>query len=410
MSTNERETLSPTLFKVISVIAAAAIYEFCLGTFYAWGIFVPSLMNNFGWERTQAYWPMTLNAVLTGIAAFIIGTRADRSPRLVAILGGLCWGIGLLGAGYAVQHGNLTLLNWTFGIIGGIGVGLGYITGIAVPLKWLPKKRGLVSGIVILAFGAGGMIIAKLGPVWLEELGRQGPVNFLYGMGLIFLIVCFVTARFLTNPPGYQPKTAPVSLKTLLPVDVITSGRFWAIWIMVFINVYAGFPVISQAPKMSSDLIHLSLDQAGTLLMFVLLGNGLGRIFWSGISDKIGAKPILVFMFATMAVIFFGFSYIKNVYLFSIFCCYIALCYGGIFGTMPAFSANIFGVNQMGRFYGPVLTAISAGVLFVQFYFTRLIKDKGYDMPFKMIAISLVIAMILPFLVSHKNAAEPKKQ
>jgi OFA family oxalate/formate antiporter-like MFS transporter len=407
--TDKIESLTPTKSKIIVVVAAAAIFEFCLGTFYAWSIFVKPLMANFGWEKTQAMWPMTLNAVLTGVATFIIGARADRSPRLVAILGGLLWGLGLLGAGYAAHQGNLTLLNWTFGIIGGIGVGLGYITGIAVPLKWLPGRRGLVSGLVILAFGAGGMIIAKLGPGWMEEMGKEGPGRFLFGMGIVCTIICFFTALLLTNPPGYQSKAQPASLKRLLPIDVLSSGRFWGIWIMIFINVYAGFAILSQAAPIANELLKFTSEQAGLFLMFILLANGLGRIFWPTLSDKIGARPILVFMFATMAAIFFGLMHIKNPYAFAFACCYVVLCYGGIFGTMPAFSAGIFGVGQMGRYYGPVLMAISAGALFVQKYFTGLLKTKGYALPFTLIAISLLVAMVLPFLVSRKTSVEAEK-
>jgi OFA family oxalate/formate antiporter-like MFS transporter len=397
------ETGSSIVMKGILVVTAAAIFEFCLGTFYAWSIFVKPIMALHGWEKTQALWPMTLNAVMTGIAAFIIGARADRSPRSVAILSSLLWGLGLIGAGYAVHHGNLSLLNWTFGFFGGIGVGLGYITGIAVPLKWMPHRRGLVSGIVILAFGAGGMIIAKLGPAWIASLGKEGPGNFLFGMGLACLIICLITSFLLINPPGYTPKAAPASLKTLLPTEVLTSGRFWAIWIMIFINVYAGFAIISQAAPMSNELLKFNNEQAGMFLMFILLANGIGRILWSSISDKLGTKPVLVFMFISMAAVFFGLFHIKNPYAFAAACCYVVLCYGGIFGTMPAFSASIFGVGQMGRFYGPVLTAISAGVLFVQYYFTALLKEQGYGLPFKLIAGSLVLAMILPMLISRKN-------
>lgn len=402
MNTNS-EVESSAVVKGIIVVACAAIFEFCLGTFYAWSIFVKPLMTYQGWEKTQTLWPMTLNAVMTGIAAFIIGAKADRSPRPVAILSSLLWGLGLMGAGYAVHHGNLSLLNWTFGIIGGTGVGLGYITGIAVPLKWMPQRRGLVSGIVILAFGAGGMIIAKLGPAWMASLGKDGPGNFLLWMGIGSLVVCLLASFFLTNPPKYVPRAAAVSLKALLPTEVLISGKFWAIWVMIFINVYAGFAVISQAAPMSSELLKFNSEQGGVFLMFILLANGLGRIFWSSISDKVGSKTVLVFMFATMAMIFFGLFHIRNPYAFAGACCYVALCYGGIFGTMPAFSAGIFGVGQMGRFYGPVLTAISAGVLFVQYYFTALLKEQGYGMPFKMIAVSLVLAMILPFVITKRK-------
>jgi OFA family oxalate/formate antiporter-like MFS transporter len=178
---------------------------------------------------------------------------------------------------------------------------------------------------------------------------------------------------------------------------------------MIFINVYAGFAILSQASPMANELLKFSQEQAGAFLMFILLANGLGRLFWPIISDKIGARPILVFMFATMSAVFFGLLHIKNAYAFAFACCYVVLCYGGIFGTMPAFSVEIFGAKQMGRYYGPVLMAISAGALFVQYYFTRLLKEKGYGLPFTLIAISLVVAMILPFLVSQKKSDESTK-
>jgi OFA family oxalate/formate antiporter-like MFS transporter len=394
------------LSRILMVVIAASVLEFCLGTFYAWSIFKAPLTQLYKWDPTQVQWPMTLNAIMTGLSAFLIGSRADRSPRAVALASGIFWGLGLIGAGYAVQHGNLTLLNWTFGIIGGIGVGMGYITGIAVPLKWMPHRRGLISGIVILSFGAGGMVVAKLGPGWIKHFGDNGPAYFLFGMGIIFTVLCLASGILLINPPGYKPKAAPASLKNLLPTEVLSSGRFWAIWTMVFITVYAGFAVLSQAAPMATKLIGLSDTQAGLLLMFLLLSNGLGRLFWSSLSDKFGPRPILVFIFASLVVVFMSLLHLKNPYLFGFACCYVGLCYGGIFGTMPAFTAGIFGVGQMGRFYGPVLTAISAGALFVQYYFTGLLKTQGYALPFNLIAGSLVVAALLPFLVSRKPEIE----
>jgi OFA family oxalate/formate antiporter-like MFS transporter len=397
---------SSAMLKCVIVVASAAIFEFCLGTFYAWSIFKAPLAGQFGWDPSQVQWPMTLNAIFTGVAAFLIGSRADRSPRSVAIASGLFWGLGLIASGYAAFYGKIQMLNWCFGVIGGIGVGLGYITGIAVPLKWLPHRRGLVSGIVIMAFGAGGMIVAKLGPKILASLGTNGPGYVLGGMGIIFMVLCIATGLNLTNPPGYKPKALPANLGALFPAEVITSGRFWAIWTMVFINVYAGFAILSQAAPMATDLLKLSAENAGLLVMFLLLSNGLGRIFWSSLSDKVGPKPVLVFMYASLVAIFLSLLHIRNPLFFGAACCYVSLCYGGIFGTMPAFSASIFGVAQMGRFYGPVLTAISAGALIVQYYFTSLIKTKGYELPFQLIAGALAIAMILPLVISRKSVPE----
>lgn len=405
MDTSSR-TGSSILIKSVLVVVCAALFEFCLGTFYAWSIFKAPLAGQFHWDASQVQWPMTLNAIFTGVAAFLIGSRADRSPRSVAIASGLLWGVGLILSGYAAFYGKLQLLNWSFGVIGGIGVGLGYITGIAVPLKWMPHRRGLVSGIVIMAFGAGGMIVAKLGPGILHSLGTHGPGYVLGGMGLIFTLVCITTGFYMTNPPDYQPKAKPVSITSLFPAEVITSGRFWAIWTMVFINVYAGFAVLSQAAPMATDILKLSAKDAGLLVMFLLLSNGVGRIFWSSLSDKLGPKPVLVFMYASLVVIFLSLLHIRNPILFGAACCYVGLCYGGIFGTMPAFSAGIFGVAQMGRFYGPVLTAISAGALIVQYYFTNLIKTKGYELPFQLIAGALAVAMVLPLIISGKRVPE----
>jgi OFA family oxalate/formate antiporter-like MFS transporter len=388
------------------------VLELCLGTFYAWSIFkAPLMAEPCKWDASQVQWPMTLNAIFTGLAAFIIGARADRSPRSVALWSGILWGIGLLGGGYAVATQNLPMLCVIFGVVGGIGIGLGYITGIAVPLKWCPQLKGLVSGIVIMAFGAGGMVIAKLGPGWMKDMGPTGPSTFLYGMGATALVLCLLSTMGISNPPTYVPKAKPSNLASLLPAEVLGSGKFWAIWLMTFINVYAGFAVISQASPMGVKLMGLTTEEAGLLVMLMLLSNGLGRIFWSSLSDKIGARTVLVIMFFSLLAVFAAFLAvfakvinIQSTVVFSAMCCYVTLCYGGIFGTMPAFAAGIFGPSQMGRFYGPVLTAISAGAVFVQFFFSNLIKTHGYPLPFTLICVTLLVATVLPFLVRSSAA------
>jgi MFS transporter, OFA family, oxalate/formate antiporter len=393
--------------KVIMVVIAAVIFEFCLGTFYAWSVFAKPLMGLHHWDKTQVTWPMGLCAFFTGLWAFLIGTKADRYPKAVGAIGALLWGVGLLLGGYGAQHGNLLLLSLGYGVIGGSGIGLGYITGIAVALKWVPHRRGFISGLVIMSFGAGGMIVSKLAPALII---KHGPGLVLCGMGVLFLIVGMVSGLVLTNPPGFKPKDQPSGILSLIPTEVLGTWSFWALWIMVFINVYAGFAIISQASPMAQDLAGLTPAGAGTLVMVMLLGNGLGRIIWSSLSDKIGRRPTLVLIFSTLVVIFALLVHIHNAWLLGAFFTYIVLCYGGIFGTMPAFTADIFGTGQMGRVYGPVLTAIAAGGLLGPIIYSKLRESTGgYTIPLYIIAGALVLAAILPFTVGKGEHQIEKK-
>ncbi|NLX04744.1 MAG: OFA family MFS transporter [Phycisphaerae bacterium] len=391
---------------ILQVTFAAVVMQLCLGTVYGWSVFVNPLMEQHHWGRPQVVLAFSLAIAGIGIGAFLVSARADRHPRQVATLGGLMFGIGTVLAGLAVQAGNLVLLYIGYGLLGGVGIGLAYLTPIAVAIKWAPHRRGLVSGLVVMGFGAGAFIIGKIAPGLIDSIGSG---MTLIGLGLAFTVVCTAMGLLMRNPPSYTPKEAKWSL---IPREALGRGEFWILWGMLFLNVCAGIALISQAASMFQDLHEVTAAQAGLLVSAIAICNGLGRMFWSAVSEKTGRPAVFLFMFISQTGLFVLLPQISSAWLFAVVCCYIILCYGGGFGTMPAFTADLFGSDQVGRVYGPMLTAWSAaGVVGPMLYAgiletsaaRGLAADYGYSISMCITAGLLLAACALPVLVMSRR-------
>ncbi|HEX7539229.1 MAG TPA: OFA family MFS transporter, partial [Syntrophales bacterium] len=306
------------------------------------------------------------------------GTLVDKKgPRFVATIGGILFGSGVLLAGYADQVGSLVLLYLGFGVIGGLGNGFGYVTPIATLIRWFPDKRGLITGLAVMGFGAGAFFMGKIAPGMVNDMGVA---QTFYIWGVIFLIVVTGCAQFYKNPPkGWTPAgwTAPASSVSAADSftfdEAVKRPQWWMLWGMLFLNVSAGLGLISQLSPLAQVVVKTETPgispadlaiAGGTILAIASIFNGLGRLFWASLSDKIGRKMVFMVMFASQAVLYIFLPQISNVMLFTIVACYLLACYGGGFATMPPFTADSFGPGYIGKVYGMMLTAwASAGVV-----------------------------------------------
>jgi MFS transporter, OFA family, oxalate/formate antiporter len=389
---------NPPTGKAVKVILAAILIQLALGSVYGWSVFVNPLRDACQWTKPQVTLAFSLAICFLGIGAFLVGPRADRHPRLIAVLGGAIFGIGNLLAGVAVQYHHLNLLYLSYGVLAGFGMGMAYLVPIAVAIKWVPHRRGFIGGLVVMGFGAGAVTVGMVAPVIIAKIG---PGKTLLGLGLIFTVVCTLAGFLLVNPPGYVPKPAgsDLHLKTLL-----RRREFWALWGMLFFNICAGIAIISQASPMAQDMHKLSVRAAGSLVAIIAVFNGLGRVFWSGVSDKTGRPFVFLVMYLTQIVAFVALPFAPNIWIFGLLCCYILLCYGGGFGTMPAFTADLFGHESVGRVYGPILTAWSAAGLAGPLLYAFLReKTHGYNTALFLTAALFVLACGLPGLAFKKN-------
>ena len=380
------------------IAAAAVVIQLCLGTVYAWSVFKMPLMKMHGWDGKTVQYTFMILMVILGLAAAFGGTLVDKKgPRFVATIGGILFGIGTLVAGYADQVGNITFLYLGFGVIAALGNGFGYVTPIATLIRWFPDKRGLVTGLAVMGFGAGAFFMGKIAPIMIRSFQRIDPTGKIiasgvsttwYIWGVIFLVLVTGSAQLFKNPPkGWLPKGFKPAATTVSPADSFTFGeavktpQWWMLWSMLCLNVSAGLGLISQHSPLAQDIYKKTEGLTGTLtpeqvaivaatggacVAYAAIFNGLGRLFWAKISDNIGRKVVFLIMFATQAIMYvlIAKGFVATYWLFVIASCYLLACYGGGFATMPCFTADAFGPAYIGKVYGFMLTAWStAGII-----------------------------------------------
>src|SRR3989339_1350003 len=349
----------------IIVALSGIVMMLMLGSVYAWSVFKRPIMAGNGWSGPEVGLTFTLMILFLGLSAAFGGRFVDKSgAKKIATLSAVLFGLGTLLGGMAIQTANIWLLWIGYGVIGGIGNGLGYITPIAVLVRWFPDKKGMITGLAVMGFGLGAAIMGQLAPFMISGLGIP---NTFYASGLFFLAVMLIAAQQLINPPkdyalaqtvNSNNKTEEVHLTF---ADAIKMPQFYILWTTLFINITAGIALISNLSPLAQSQIGLTAIAAGTLVFVTSLFNGFGRLFWSTVSDKIGRKNAFLFIIASQIPLFFLLPATNNVWLFGLLCCWIFLCYGGGFGTMPSFAADTFGSKNIGGGLWPVPNPLGIG-------------------------------------------------
>jgi len=440
------------------------LLQMCLGTVYAWSYFQKPLVEGYGWSNAAVAGAFSTAICFLGLAAAWGGINlAKYGPTKLAMGGGALFGIGYLIGAYALNVQSIILLYIGYGVIGGSGLGLGYVTPVATCAKWFPDKKGFITGMVVMGFGLGALLMSLVFAPRLMAY-TQGSVMQVFGyLGVIFLVLTVPIGSFMKNPPagylpeGYTPPPAPVSSTGKAMEEVIhptmhyiMSKKFIIMWLIFFCNITAGIAIIGfQSPLLqdlyiNSDptytvvkelravatpsaeqkatldgLVKALAGFGATLIAITSLFNGLGRFFWGGLSDKIGRVQAFRLLVGTQILVFVALAYVGNPWLFGLLFCYILLCYGGGFGTMPSFVLDVYGPKMMSTVYGIILTAWSAaGIVGPQF--AGIIKDKfpaqASLYTFWAGAGVLTVGLILAFLIGnekfdagHKEAEEPAK-
>ncbi len=392
-----------------SIAVAGTVLQLCLGTVYAWSSMQGQLVKLLGWSNARVMGTFSIAIACLGLSAAWGGINLKKiGPRKLATIGAVLFGAGYLLAGLAIAYKSQWLLYAGYGVIGGIGLGLCYVTPVATVAKWFPDKKGLVTGMVVMGFGLGALLMSKVLMPILSAATQtpqlpSGNYPLIFGLlGLLFWIVTVPLARMMRNPQASetpaasQPRAAvppttsqlgaapqPQIQAELSPTSALFSGRFGLMWLAFFCNIAAGIAVISlQSPLMhdlcgraNPSLSETTLVSLGAWLVAVSsLFNGLGRIFWGGFSDRFGRVNTFRLMIATGIVAFLMLTQVSSPWVFGGLICYILLCYGGGFGTMPSFVLDVFGAKLMPVVYGVILTAWSAGAVVGPMVFAS-IKD-----------------------------------
>jgi len=432
---------------------AGVIVMIVAGTVYAWSNFTTPLIAAFGWTSTQTSLVFGIAIFALGIGAVIGGRWQDSvGPRTVTLTGIVLWGIGNVLA--AIGPHEVWWWDVTYGVLGGLGNGMAYITPVATVTKWFPDKRGLASGMVVMGFGLGAFIygfVLKAIPGFVTlshdagayadaksaavinhtpfdaaqyalstaDIGAIGSVVLI--SGIVYAIIGGLAATLLSNPPaGYTVNGVAASAAShegsYTPAQVLRMPQLYLLWLMLFVNVVAGILIVSNAVPIIRELISQGVTDPAELKMltgtaisayaFVAIFNALGRFFWGAISDRIGRNMTLVAIYGCEVVIFFLVPGFHSVPLVLFAFAVILACYGGGFGTMPSFNADYFGTKYLGQNYGYIITAWGVGGL-VGPTIAGVVKDKtgsfsGALMP---MAILLLVSIVLPFITKKPGPA-----
>ena len=386
------------------IAAAAVVMQLALGAVYAWSVFRTPLVTGFHWTIEEVTFAFTIAIFTLGFASFLGGLWMRRvGPRIVAMTGGALYGLGVFLASFSDR--GLAVLYLTYGLIGGAGLGLGYIVPIATLVKWFPDKRGFITGVAVAGFGAGALLTAPLATRLIISIGVLHTFAIL---GAAYFVLVVGGGWFMVSPPAnYQVAgfSAAASRTTRVGEEyslgeALRTWQWYALWAMLFLNVCAGISIISQAAPMAQEITGASVAAAAAMVGVISIANGAGRFLWAWFSDFMGRRWVFLSMFLIQAVVFFLLTSITSYGLFTLMAFIVLLCYGGGFGTMPAFAADYFGPRDVGSIYGLMLTAWGFGSAVGPPLIASIRQRSGhYTEALSIIAGIMLVSAVIPLIV-----------
>ncbi len=369
---------------------AALCVHLCIGQVYAFSVFNLPMTRLIGitesapddWKLTQLGWIFSIAIVFLGLAAAFTGTWLDRvGPRKAMFTAALCFGGGFLVSAFGVHTHQLWIVYLGYGVIGGCGLGLGYISPVKTLITWFPDRPGMATGMAIMGFGGGAMIASPLSVLLMDYFSSPtdvGVTGTFITMGLIYMVFMMVGATIVRVPPeGWAPEgyVAPTESKKLVTTahvhvdEALKTPQFYLLWGVLCLNVTAGIGVLGQASAMSQEMFpgKITVAAAAGFVGLLSLFNMAGRFFWASTSDFIGRRNTYMIFFALGMALYAAVPWTGetgSIILFVAFYCVIMTMYGGGFATIPAYLRDVFGVRYVGAIHGRLLTAWStAGVL-----------------------------------------------
>ena len=387
-------------------IALAAIgLHISIGSVYAWRVLTRPIMADMGFTLSQTTWTFSLAILMLGLSAGFLGSFAEKiGPKKSGLLAMLFWVTGLLGTAYALSIHNLTLLYLFYGIIGGIGLGIGYITPVSTLVKYFPNRPGFATGLAIMGFGFASLIA---GPLMQYLVAQVGLVDTFIILGVIYLVIMGASSLYLKAPqPKHPTRTTKdksamyVHTHGMLANDAMKTWQFGALWWIFFINITCGIGLLSLASPMAQEAIGMTPVAAASLVGIIGIFNGGGRIAWSTISDYLGRAKTYILFFIIEIVAFYLLAQTNSALTFQILILLIITCYGGGFSCMPAYLADLYGIRQLSTIHGRILTAWGlagiAGPMLVSFFHEA---GYGYSTALEYFAALFILNTIIAIIL-----------
>jgi MFS family permease len=387
---DRQSTVASPGFNRFLVPPAALAVHLSIGQAYAFSTFNVPLTRLIGhthsapgdWDLKQVGWIFSIAIVFLGSSAAVFGRWVEQvGPRKSMFTAALCFGGGFIVSAFGIHLHQLWLLYLGYGVLGGCGLGIGYISPVSTLIKWFPDRPGMASGLAIMGFGGGALIAAPLSVMLMEHFKTAkstGVLETFVTMGVIYFMYMMIGVYAVrVPPPGWKPAgwSAPAHPRTLVTTaDVAVdmawrTPQFWLLWVVLCMNVSAGIGVLGQASPMIQEIFtgRVSASAAAGFVGLLSLFNLGGRFVWATTSDYIGRRNTYMVFFLLGIVLYSTvptIGYLGSLPLFVAAFCIILSMYGGGFATIPAYLRDSFGAYQVGAIHGRLLTAWSvAGVL-----------------------------------------------
>lgn len=335
-------------------LAACIVINICIGFGYAWSVFQKPLMSLFQWDAASVSLGFSIIMGVSALPQALAGKALDYfAPKQIILGGGVMLGLGIISLGFVQSLVHL----YISGIMVGLGMGIVYPGTVANMVKFFPERRGLVAGLLAAGMGSGAVVIAPLASVLIEYFGV---LITLKTLGIAFLITITVLSRVIqTVPEGYRPPGAKLSssVQNGTSVDkdwkeMIATPLFYLIACIFVLGTSAGIMVMGHASPIVQQMLGMSPREAAVIVGFIALANTIGRIFWGGISDKLGRFQILAAIFVVLGTALVTLSQVNSYIGVITAMMLIAMCYGGFMGMMASVTADAFGMRYLGVNFG----------------------------------------------------------
>ena len=435
----KQATIAQPGFSRWMVPPAALAVHLCIGQAYAFSVFNGPLTKVIGitqsapddWSLTALGWIFSLAIVFLGLSAAFAGKWLEKvGPRRTMFTAACCFGGGFIVSAIGVWLHQIVLLYLGYGVLGGIGLGLGYVSPVSTLIRWFPDRRGMATGMAIMGFGGGAMIAAPLSVALMNHFKSAtsiGVAETFIVLGIAYFISMTIGSLAIRVPPAdwkpagwTPPATTATKMITRNHVHIdqaLKTPQFYLIWLVLFLNVTAGIGILGQASVMIQESFKNTVSAAAAAGFVGLLSlfNMGGRFVWASASDYVGRKNTYFIFFALGAVLYWlvpSFATTGNIALFVLCYCVILSMYGGGFSTVPAYLADMFGTAFVGGIHGRLLTAWAAAgvagpvlVNYIRAYQVAhgVAKADAYTMTVHIMTVLLVIGFICNLLVKHVN-------
>lgn len=352
------------------IIATAGILlHLMLGSTYAWSVYRNPILQETGWDQAPVAFAFSLAIFCLGLSAAFMGNLVEQyGPRLTGTVSAILYASGNMLTGLAIDRKEIWLLYIGYGVIGGLGLGAGYITPISTIIKWFPDKRGMATGFAIMGFGFASLLTSPIAQ-WLIE--TEGLVATFYLLGLIYLIVMLFASQLIIKPTAAEIaildkkrlQNNSYLIEGMTAKEALKTKSFYCLWVILFINITCGLGLISVVAPMAQDLTGMSPEMSAIVVGAMGIFNGFSRLVWASLSDYIGRRVTVILLFLVSIIMTISLIFAHSSLIFMISIATLMTCYGAGFSLIPPYLSDLFGAKELATLHGYILTAWAIAAL-----------------------------------------------